>query len=115
MKPPRNRKIRSAAKLAEAFFSGIRFESGSTTRGSNAVTGSGIASVIHHAAIHSARPQTRHAGSLIPSGGATKNVSRKSATPSTSPICRTSAGVWSAGASGMGGLAGPAGRGQGRT
>jgi hypothetical protein len=35
----------------------------------------------------------------MPSGGATKKLIRKNAKPSPSPICRTIAGVWSAGAS----------------
>gem|GEM_PF-5717095 len=83
-------------KLAEAFFSGITLPRGRITSGSSAVTGNGMASLIHHTAIHSARPHTRHAGALIPSGGATKNVIRKSPEPTTKPICRTAKGVCSA-------------------
>ena len=68
MKYPRKRKIRSAEKLASAFFNDMIPVNGITTSVSNAGTGSGIASVIHKTPIHSARPQTLQACSVIPSG-----------------------------------------------
>jgi hypothetical protein len=42
---------------------------GATIKGKNAVTETGVASEIHHVAIHNAKPRVCHAAGDIPSNG----------------------------------------------
>jgi hypothetical protein len=69
MNPPRKRKITGLAKGAAASFTGATPSNGNKTSGNNAVTGIGIASVIHKTAITPTTPAVRHAATLNPSGG----------------------------------------------
>ena len=60
--------------------------SGNKITGSNEVTGSGIASVIHHTAIHAVTAATIVACGLIPDGWRKKENVKKSSGPNQNPI-----------------------------
>ena len=55
--------------------------------GSSAVTLSGTASVIHHAAIQTTSPATIHASPLMPLGAGASQVMAKASGPASRPIC----------------------------
>ncbi len=54
--------------------------------GTIAVAVSGIASVIHHAAISTTSPATGHASGGMPAGAGRASVSSKAMSPTRSPI-----------------------------
>jgi hypothetical protein len=61
---------------------------GNKINGSNAATGFGTASVIHHAIIHNPTARTREAPGAISSGSTNKKMIRKIAGPRKNPILR---------------------------
>ena len=59
---------------------------GRARNGSNAVTVSGSACVIHHVAIKIVRAATRHADGSIPTGAGKKSIRAKMISPPQNPI-----------------------------
>jgi len=55
--------------------------------GSNAVTETGTASVIHHTAIKTIQAAVYHAETERPSGAPKKTINSETAGPSSRPIC----------------------------
>ena len=86
IKPPMNKKIISFPYELDTVPLSITFPIGNSTRGSNEVTGIGIASVIHHVAIHRVEAKTKIAGISRFAGRKNNNVSRKRSGPNTNPI-----------------------------